>query len=212
MTFNYVDIVLIIPLIYGIYKGFKNGFIIEICTLLALLVGIYAGMHFSDGTANFLKSNWNIHSKYLPAISFTITMLGVGAMVFFAGKMLEKVVNVANLTPINKLLGVLFGLLKMLYFLSIIIVALESYDEKSKFIDADTKKTSLLYEPVRNISINTIPQIKESAIFLKNAMKSEMDSTNLSLEDLMRAKEIADSLGIDANDAMELKKIHDEYQ
>lgn len=208
---NFIDILFLIPIGYAVYKGFKNGFIIEVCTLLALLVGIYAGIHFSDGTANLLKTSWNIHSEYLPVIAFTITFLGVGALVFFGGKMLEKVVDVANLTPLNKFLGILFALIKIFYLLSVFIVLLESYDEKGDFIKEETKQDSLLYEPVKNLSLTTIPRIKESTIFLTNSLKAEQDSTGLSVQDILRAKEIADSLGIDANDAMELKRIHDEY-
>lgn len=208
---NFIDILLLIPIGYAVYKGFKNGFIIEVCTLLALLMGIYAGIHFSDGTANLLKTSWNIHSEYLPVIAFTITFLGVGALVFFGGKMLEKVVDVANLTPLNKFLGILFALIKIFYLLSVFIVLLESYDEKGDFIKEETKQDSLLYEPVKNLSLTTIPRIKESTIFLTNSLKAEQDSTGLSVQDILRAKEIADSLGIDANDAVELKRIHDEY-
>lgn len=208
---NFIDILFFIPIGYGVYKGFKNGFIIEVCTLLALLVGIYAGINFSDGTANFLKTNWNLQTTYLPVIAFTVTFLAVGAMVFFGGKMLEKVVDIANLTPINKFLGVVFALIKVLYMLSVFIVLLESYDEKSDFIKEETKSGSILYEPVKEISLTTIPRIKESTIFLTNSLKSEQDSTGLTVKDILRAKEIADSLGIDANDAVELKRIHDEY-
>lgn len=208
---NFIDILLLVPIGYAVYKGFKNGFIIEICTLLALLVGIYAGIHFSDGTADLLKSSWNLQSEYLPVISFTLTFLAVGALVFFGGKMLEKVVDVANLTPLNKFLGILFALIKVCYILSVFIVLLESYDEKGDFIPETTKEESMLYEPVKHISLNTIPRIQESTIFLRNSLRSEQDSTGLSIQDLLRAKEIADSLGIEANDAVELKRIHDEY-
>lgn len=208
---NFIDVLLLIPIGYGVYKGFKNGFIIEICTLLALLVGIYAGINFSDGTANLLRSNWNVNSEYLPVISFTLTFLAVGAAVFFGGKMLEKVVDVANLTPLNKFLGILFALIKMCYILSVFIVLLESYDEKGDFIPETTKEESMLYGPVKNISLKTIPRIQESTIFLTNYFKEEQDSTGLNVQDILRAKEIADSLGIDANDVVELKRIHDEH-
>lgn len=208
---NFIDVLLLIPIIYAVYKGFKNGFIIEICTLLALLVGIYAGIHLSDGTANLLKSNWNFDSEYMPVIAFTITFLGIGALVFFGGKMLEKVVDVAHLTPLNKFLGVLFSLIKIIYFISVFVVLLESYDEKGDFIKEETKSESLLYEPIKELSLTTIPRLKESTIFLTNAFKAEQDSTGMTVQQILRAKEVADSLGIDANDAMELKRVYDEY-
>ena len=70
---------------------------------------------------------------------------------------------------------------------------------------------SLLYHPEVKVSTTTVPGMDDSTIFLKNALKPESDSTGLTIDQVLRAKEIADSLGIDANDAIEIKKIHDEY-
>lgn len=208
---NYVDIVLLVPIGYAAYKGFKNGLIIEVFTLLALLVGLYAGIHFSDATAGFLKESAGFDSEYMPIIAFTLTFLAVGAMVYFGGKMLEKVVDVVHLTPINKFFGVLFALIKVLYILSVLIVIIESYDEKGDFVPEDTKENSLLYVPVRQISLTTIPKIGESTIFMKNAFKNEQDSTGLTIEQILRAKEVADSLGIGAEDAKSILEIHEKY-
>ena len=74
---NYIDILLLIPIIYAAWKGFKHGLIIEIFTLLALFVGIYVGIHFSDFTAKYLRESLGFESKYLPIIAFTLTFLGV---------------------------------------------------------------------------------------------------------------------------------------
>lgn len=208
---NFIDILIIIPLIYAGYKGFKHGLIIEVFTLLALFVGLYAGIHFSDFIAAFLKKSFSWNSEYLPIISFTIIFLAVGAMVFFAGKTIEQMVKVVHLTPINKFFGVFFGILKMLYILSVILVITESYDEKGDFFPEEKKEKSLLYNPVKAISTYSIPGMDSSTIFIKNAFKSESDSTGLTIDQVLRAKEIADSLGIDANDAIEIKRVHNEY-
>jgi len=208
---NFIDILILVPLGYAGYKGFKHGLIIEVFTLLALFVGLYAGIHFSDFMANFLKNSFSWDSEYLPIIAFTFVFLGVGAMVFFAGKAIEQMVRVVNLTPLNKLFGVFFGVLKMIYIVSVILVITESYDEKGDFFPEEKKDKSLLYYPVKAVSTYTIPGMSESTIFLKNAFKSESDSTGLTIEQIIRAKEVADSLGIDANDAMEIKRVHDEY-
>lgn len=208
---NFIDILILVPLVYAGYKGFKHGLIIEVFTLLALFVGLYAGIHFSDFMANFLKNSFSWDSEYLPIIAFTLVFLGVGAMVFFAGKAIEQMVRVVNLTPLNKLFGVFFGVLKMIYIVSVILVIAESYDEKGDFFPEEKKDNSLLYHPIKAVSTYTIPGMSESTIFLKNAFKSESDSTGLTVEQIIRAKEVADSLGIDAEDAVEIKRVHDEY-
>lgn len=164
---NYLDIILVLPLIIGAWRGFKKGFIIEIFTLLALLVGLYAGIHFSDFLSDFLKNKMGFDSNYLPAISFTLIFLGIGAMVYFAGKALEKVITLVALSPLNKFAGLGFGVIKMLFFTSAILVILESYDEKNQFIPDDLKETSLLYHPVKQVSLTTIPALRHSNLFIQ---------------------------------------------
>lgn len=201
---NFVDIIIVVPLVYAAWRGFKKGLIIEVFTLLALLVGIYAGIHFSDWTSARIEEYFDFDANYLPVIAFTVTFLAVGAMVFFAGKMLEQMVKVVNLSPINKIMGVVFGMLKMVYTLSILIILLETYDERGDFIPEKTKENSLLYTPVKLTASATIPAIEESTIWLRNNMRNDFfEENDVTIEDLKRLKETADSLGIDVKDLKE---------
>lgn len=205
---NFIDILIIVPLSYAAWHGFKKGFIIELFTLLALLVGIYAGIHFSDWTAKVIRDNFEIEGKYLPVVAFTLTFLAVGAMVFFAGKMLERMIKVVNLSPVNKVLGIVFGLIKMVYTISIGIILLETYDERGDFIPEDLKTESLLYHPVKVVASATIPAIEESTIWLKNNMNSEIEvEEGVTINDMIRLKQTADSLGITVEDLQELRKL-----
>src|ERR1044071_2990815 len=103
---NFLDILLLIPLGYAAWKGFQHGFIIELFTLLAILVGIYVGIHFSDFVAAWMKKAFSGGPPHLPVIPFTITFLGVGAMIYFGGKVVEKMIKVVNLSPVNKVFGI----------------------------------------------------------------------------------------------------------
>ena len=208
---NLIDLLILAPLVYAGYKGFKRGFIIEVFTFLALIVGIYAGIHFSDFCAEFLKNKLSWDSTYLPVVSFTVTFLLVGAMIYFAGKTVEQMIKVVHLTPLNKFFGVLFAVVKMAYFVSVIIVILESYDEKSHFLPAVKKEASLLYKPVKKLSAATIPGLSQSAIFYENALSPEKDSTGLTAAQIIQTRALADSLGIAIHSVNDLKRIHEEY-
>ncbi len=210
---NFVDIIIIVPVLYAAWVGFRKGLVIEVFTLLALLVGIYAGIHFSDWTSQIIKENIDIEGKYLPVVAFTLTFLAVGAMVFFAGKMVERMLKVVNLSPINKAFGLLFGVIKMIYTLSILIILLETYDERGDFIPQDIKSKSLLYEPVKITASATIPAIEESSIWMKNNVNGELfDGEDVTLEDARRLKNTADSLGITIEDLKALKSAKDSLQ
>lgn len=205
---NFLDIIIIIPIGYAAWLGFKKGFIIEVFTLLALFVGLYAGIHFSEFISNGLKKAFGWESEYLPTISFTLTFLGVGAMVYFAGKALEKIVKVTLLSPLNKVGGLFFAILKGSYLVSIVLMLLSSYDKSHKFIPLETKNKSLLYHPMITFSEKTIPGLKNSTFF----QQQDSSDVTLTVDQVMRAKELADSLGIDAKDVVELTEIYQKYE
>lgn len=207
---NFVDIIILVPLLYAAWVGFRKGLIVEVFTLLALLVGIYAGIHFSDWTSNLIKDKIDIEGKYLPVVAFTLTFLGVGAMVFFAGKMIERMLKVVNLSPVNKIMGLVFGVIKMLYTLSILIILIETYDERGSFIPKDVKDESFLYNPVRLTASATIPAIEESTIWLKNSVSDNFfDGHEMNFDDLKDLKRNADSLGLTLDD---LKLLKEQYK
>ena len=115
---SFLDILIFCLLGYAGWKGFKKGFIIELFTFLALFIGLYAGIHFSDFVSEFLMESMNLSpSSYLPVISFAIVFLAIGAMIYFGGKALEKVVKVVQLRLVNKLFGILFSVLKMTFII-----------------------------------------------------------------------------------------------
>lgn len=170
---NFLDILILIPLLIGAWRGFKKGFVIELFTFLALFLGLYAGIHFSDYAADFINERFEVKSENLPAIAFTVTFLIIGAMVYFAGKAIEKVIKVVQLSLFNKLGGAFFGMLKMMFFAGGVILLMQSYDEKSDIISEETKKESLLFEPIQKVTMFAIPAFEKSTIFLKNALKDK---------------------------------------
>lgn len=206
---NVLDILLLIPLIYAAWKGFKHGLIIEVFTLLAFLVGIYVGIHFSDGTGLFLKNQFGMDSIFLPTIAFTLTFLLVGAAVYFLGKTIEKLVKIAQLSPFNRIAGMGFSLLKYVFILSSLLALLESYDEKLGLLPSKLKEESLLYRPMQHVSYAAIPGFKSSTIFVSNLLDN--DTSTYGLPQIRRAKFLADSLNIKTSDSVALRKIYFTY-
>ena len=190
------------------WKGFKRGFIIEIFIVLALLVGIYCGIHFSDYTSDLIKEKLNVSSIYLPLISFALTFTVIAVGIYFIGKMLEKVIKIAQLSLLNKLGGVFFSVVKTLYFMSTLFLLIASAQEKTEIIPTATLNESLLYTPVSKLSLATIPYLKESKLFITENFKS----TAYTEKEVIRAKEIADSLGISTTDSLELRRIYFNYE
>ena len=107
---NYIDIILIVPILWGGFVGFKKGLIIEVISLLALGFGIWGGIHLSDHIGALLKDN--IDSEYLSIVAFALTFIIIVIAIYVIGKMLEKLINLVQLKLINKIAGVIFGVTK----------------------------------------------------------------------------------------------------
>lgn len=162
---NWIDIVIGVPLIWAAYQGFKKGFVLEIFSLLALFAGIYGAVYFSDFTADWLKRNFELKDKYLSALSFTITFIGVIILVHFIGKAIEKVVNLAAMKLVNKLAGLLFSILKVGLIMSVVLNLLLPMNREAKLISSDVLNSSLLLSPVQAFAPTVIPAVKESDFY-----------------------------------------------
>ena len=116
-----IDVVLIILCGLGFYRGFKNGILIEITTLAALLLGFYGAQHLAAFTARFLNERlaWEPEQMYL--ISLIISFIMIVLVVYLLGKALTKMAAMILLGGVNKILGGFFGILKVLIILSVIL-------------------------------------------------------------------------------------------
>lgn len=156
---NWLDIVLAIPLLWFTYKGFKNGFIIELASLAALVLGIIVAMRFSFYAEEYLRENFEIAENYLYIISFAITFIIVAVLVFIVGKIIHKLVNIIALGFLNRLVGGIFGLLKTALVLSVILYFLNGFDTNSSIIKPEVKEDSYLYQPIESIVPLIIPRL-----------------------------------------------------
>lgn len=149
---NYLDILLLLPLLYGAYKGFSRGFVIEVATLLGLILGVYIAIKFSDYTENILRDFLDISSKYLSYIALGVTFLLVVVAIYLLGKMLTKLVDIVSLGLVNKLLGTVLGIAKSFVILCIILLIVDALDDKFQFMNKEVKENSLFYNPFLNFA------------------------------------------------------------
>lgn len=149
---NFLDIIIIIPIIWSIFKGYKKGFVIELASLAALILGIYAAIKFSANFTSFLESFLDMKEKYINIIAFILTFIAVAIVIMLVGKVLEKIIKIVMLGLINRVIGAVFGIAKMIVILSFVILLFELIDDRQKFLCEDKKDASLFYSPVASIA------------------------------------------------------------
>ncbi len=149
---NYFDIIVIIPLIWGFYKGFKTGLIIELATLVALGLGTWGALHFSGFVSDWMKNDMHWEFRHIYLASFIITFLAIVIAIYFGAKLLETVIKIALFGIINRIFGGIFGVAKYFLLLSVILIIINKADAKQKFINEGTKHDSFFYKPLVYVS------------------------------------------------------------
>ena len=149
---NYIDILILIPLIYGAYKGFSAGLIIEISTLLALVLGVLLSLKYAGDTEDVLQRFIEIPEAYSYYIAFAVTFLLVVLIIHLLGKLLTHLINLVSLGLFNKLFGTILGMLKAIIVVGVVLFLTNALDKRYDFISKETKNGSLLYYPFVNFA------------------------------------------------------------
>ena len=147
----FLDIILGILLLIGLWKGLKNGLFVELASIVALIAGIYGAIHFSYIAGDYIsqKTDWN--EKYLNLIAFAVTFIIIVVAVHMAGKLLTKIASFAMLGLVNKLAGAAFGVLKVGVIVGALLIFFDRINNSIGFLSEEAKKESVLYEPVKEL-------------------------------------------------------------
>lgn len=156
---NYIDIVLALLLVFSAISGFRKGLIVELASLAALILGIWGAIEFSDITSDFLVENFNLKSEHLNIISFIVTFVVIVILVHIVGSVVNKMVEAVMLGFLNKLAGMVFGIVRAALILSIILVVFDKIDNDVQILSPEVKSESRMYEPIRNLAPSLFPFI-----------------------------------------------------
>ncbi len=159
---NFLDFLFLIPLAWLTYKGFSKGFVMELFSIAAFLVGIYACIHFTDWVSGWLKETFTESWATATICVYIVTFCAAFAGVYFFGKLIEKFFQSTGVSLVNKLAGGFLGLLKGALLISALLVAVNSLNSKKDFLGKDTREKSFLYEPLSKFSSFVLPAFNSS--------------------------------------------------
>jgi len=164
---NFIDLFIILIIFFSLLGGYKNGLIGEIASLAALILGIWGAIRFSGITTDLLIRYFDLKSSYMNIISFAITFIVIVILVRIVGSTVSNLVDWGMLGALNKMGGVLFGMIRAILVLSIILMVIDKIDSDIHIIPEKAKMESRMYEPIRNIAPSIFPfiDIWDNSIF-----------------------------------------------
>lgn len=152
VTVNYVDVLILVPVAYGAFRGFHQGLLMEVSTLFALILGVVVALRFAGDVEGVLRDFVVLSEPYSYYAAFAVTFLLVIVVINLLGKLLTRLVDAVSLGLFNKVFGILLGMLKGALVVCVVLFVVNALDRKYDFIPAKTKSESLLYSPFVNFA------------------------------------------------------------
>ncbi len=148
---GFLDIILAMLLVYGLYKGLRNGFFVEIASLVALIAGLFGAIHFSYIAGGYISDLVKWEQQYINLVAFIITFVIIVLLIHVVGKLLSKVTEFSLLGILNKLAGGVFGALKTAVIIGALLIYFDKLNQNAEIVKEETINRSVLYTPLKDI-------------------------------------------------------------
>ena len=159
-----LDIIVVIALIIGIFKGLRKGLIVATFSLAGLLIGVAAALKLSAVTAAYLSETVNLSARWLPILAFIVVFVAAVLLVRMLAAILQKSLEVAMLGWVNRIGGMVAYCFIYLLIISVIFF----YSDKIGLISAQAKIESVSFPLISPVGPATIQVLGKALPFLKD--------------------------------------------
>ena len=123
-----LDIILLIPLFFGAFLGFRKGLLLEIVSLVAFILALVGAFKLLDYGMEVLQPYFQNWEQALPIISFIFLFIAILLIVNLIGKIVKKILDMTLLGGLDNFAGAVIGLLKWAFGVSLVLWMGESIE------------------------------------------------------------------------------------
>ena len=156
-----LDIIILICFIPAIIRGLQKGFIEQAVALVSLVLGAWLAFRFSSVVSGWLHPYLEVSETVLNVISFAVIVIAVVLILFLLGRLLTGIVNLVLLGWLDRLLGLVFAILKAALIIGLAVVLFDTLNLKFEFVKAEVLDASVLYNPIKDLAYAIFPYLKE---------------------------------------------------
>jgi membrane protein required for colicin V production len=140
-----LDIVIIVLLVWGAYKGWTSGFLKQLVSLSGFLVGLFIASQFYSTLGKYITPQFGTSPSISDLLAFIILWVMVPIFLGLIASGLTKMLKEMRAGWLNSLLGLTLGVGKYLILLSCIFNAMAAIN----IIDPKKQEASHLFQPVK---------------------------------------------------------------
>lgn len=141
---NYLDLLLLLPIGFFAYEGFKNGIVREVFGIIGVVLAVFLTFLLMEDMTSILRYFWFTPADYLPILAGLILFFGAIIFTRFLANLIHKMLEVVSLNFINKILGSAFGALKTAIVFSAVLLLLAGFNLPNE----ETRNESKVYNHI----------------------------------------------------------------
>ena len=154
-----IDILFFATIAYGFFKGFKQGIINSLFSVVSIIIALMAAFKLSPYMTEMLEKGFNIYNPFMFLAGFILTFFLTKWLLHFASEAVTGVLEVAHANLLNQVVGA--GVLTVLF--SFFFSVLVWFADSVRIITPEVKATSMSYrflEPLRESGFKFIGDAK----------------------------------------------------
>lgn len=155
-----IDILILLPVVYGLVRGLMRGLVQELTAIVALIAAWLCARQWAPALSVQLTEYVTWDASICQAVSYLALFFVIALGLNLAGRLFSRLLRAIQLGGINRLLGGLFGALKWLLLVSVVLNGIDLLDNHFHFIKPEQKEESFAYEPVKQIATIAWTEIK----------------------------------------------------
>ena len=147
-------------MIWGIYKGYVQGFIIQTIALFVLLAGVFVALKISASFYDAVIDKSTVALPNFPVIMFALLF---GFIVFasnYVALLVQKQVVSIPKSITTRVLGAFFGGLKYMFIISIMLSFVDRLDNNFEIVTKKEKSRTVFYQPFLNFAPTILPRLQ----------------------------------------------------
>lgn len=123
-----VDIALIVFILIGAFLGYREGFLMELFSFAAIVLGVLGAFKLMGYAMLFLADEFDINETILPYVAFALVFIAILIAVRLVGKIIKVSIDKTFLGRLDQAAGAGLGLLKAAFLLSVSLWIMDSLD------------------------------------------------------------------------------------
>ena len=155
-----LDIILLLCFVPAIVSGISKGFVKQVIDLVAILAAAWAAFHFSTVLGGWLSQYITLEKSILNVISFVLIIIVAAVLLNLAASLITNALKALSLGFLNRLLGLVFAILKVAVILGLLILLFETLNSSLHLVKPEATADAVVYNALKDAAEKVFPILK----------------------------------------------------